>query len=110
MPAARATLQTHLRAAGFSGAVVMIYDDPWTITLPDVPATGTVRDFGVNITPGDPYPHWDFFGNYLGEAPAAYVPGSFGNTRDPVGNPLSESARGFARLRISPGTRYDPYL
>jgi len=109
MPAARATLQTHLRAAGFSGAVVMLFDDPWTITLPDVSATGTVRDFILSITPGDPYPAWDFFGNYLGEQPATAVAGSSGNVRDPAGNPLSESPRGFARLRISPGTRYDPY-
>ena len=101
MPAARATLQTHLRAAGYDGAVVMLHDDPWTILLPDR-AAGFIRPFYLTIDPGDPYPTWDFFENYTGIAQANGISGSSGNVRTPGGAPLIEHATAFARLAYRP--------
>lgn len=97
MPGSRATLQTHLRSAGFDGAVVMLFDDPWSIFLPDL-AAGAMRPFSVTIDPGDPFPTWDFFGNYNGLSPATAANGEFGNVRTPTGAPLVEHGTGFARL------------
>lgn len=112
MPAQRATLQADLRAAGRSGAVVMLYGDVWTITLPDRPAAAPLqRQSEVTFTPGDPYPAWDMFGTYLGEQPVNGFGGTSSNVRPGVGQTqLPEANRQFARLRISPGTRYDPFI
>ncbi len=101
MPAARATLQTHLRNAGYDGAVVMLHDDPWTIVLPDR-AAGFMRPFYLTISPGDPYPTWDFFENYTGLAAADGIGGTSGNVRTPGGAPLIEHATAFARLHFIP--------
>lgn len=112
MPSQRATLQADLRTAGQSGAVVMLYADEWTIFLPDRPAAGPVqRNSITTITPDDPYPAWDIFRTYLGLQSATEVKGTSGNVRASVGaGVLPESNRQFARLKISAGTRYDPYL
>lgn len=98
MPSQRATLQTDLRAAGIAGAVVMLFGDTWTIELPDQIAVGNSRPFDVTISPGDPYPGYDFFGNYVGEAPANLIQGTSGNVRTPTGDPLGESVKAFARV------------
>ena len=108
MPSQRATLQTHLRSAGYAGAVVRLHAGEWEIFIPDLAAPPT-RNGTLVFTPGDPFPTWDFFGNYLGEAPANQVSFEPENTRDPAGNPLQESARQFARFKISAGSRYNPY-
>ena len=98
MPSQRATLQTHLRSAGKSGAVVMLFDDEWSIFLPNRLATGNRRDISVTFTPGDPYPVFDMYGNYQGEAPADSVTGTSGNVRTPTGDPLLEAMKAFARI------------
>lgn len=112
MPAARATLQTDLRAAGQSGAVVMLYGDAWTIDLPDRLAAGNPqRASTATIDPGDPYPSWDFFGTYLGEVPNTNINGTWDNVRAAGGGePLLEGVRQFGRLQITRGGRYDSYL
>lgn len=98
MPSQRATLQTDLRNAGQSGAVVTLYGDEWTIFLPDRSATGNVRDFAITFTPGDPFPFWNFYGEYQGENPDNVVQGTPGNVRTPTGAPLAEALKGFARI------------
>jgi hypothetical protein len=111
MPSQRATLQTDLRAAGESGAVVMLYGDEWTVFLPNRPAASNAqRQSNISITPDDPYPAWDMFGTYLGNQSAAAVGGTSGNVRASGGAALVESLRQFGRLKITAGTRYDPYL
>ena len=102
MPGQRAALQTALRAAGQSGAVVTLYGDPWEINLPNVLAGGTGREFVVTITPDDPWPAWNVMsGAYLGEMGAAGVVGSWSNVRTPAGDPLEEAPLQFASLKIT---------
>lgn len=108
LPGDQATLQADLRTAGLSGAVVMLHDDPWTITLPDRPAVGQERQFALTITPGDPFKQWNLFGVYLGEAPGNDIKGTSGNVRTPSGDPLLEADKQFARMRITRGTRVLP--
>lgn len=110
LPAQAAALQANLRSAGYNGAVVTLYQDPWTISLPNRPAGGRLRDFLVQFTPGDPYPTWDFYGNYVGLSPANTQTGTFDNVRDPFGNPLQEASKQFGRLKITTGSRYNAYL
>jgi hypothetical protein len=102
LPSAKATLQTHLRAAGYTGAVVKLHGDEWTIHLPDVAAGATNRSINADITPADPFPAWDAFLVYQGEAPDNIVVGTSGNVRTPAGAPLLEYPRQFARLRVIP--------
>lgn len=108
MPAQRATLQADLRAAGQSGAVVRLYADKWMITLPNrLAATPTQRQSSLTFTPGDPYPVWDVFGNYLGEAAGDSITGASGNVRPAIESPvILEADKQFARLVINAGTRY----
>jgi len=101
LPGSRATLQTHLRAAGYSGAVVQLLGDEWTIALPNVLASATNRSLIVTINPGDPFPAFDFAGNYVGDAPANMIVGTSGNVRTPAGAPLDEHPRQFARLKFT---------
>jgi hypothetical protein len=108
MPAQRATLQTDLRAAGQSGAVVKLYGDAWTILLPDRPApTPEQRGSIADITPDDPYPEWNFFNTYLGVLPDTAVVGTSGNIRPGGGGGvIPEALKQFARLKITRGTRH----
>lgn len=99
LPGDRALLQSDLRTAGQTGAVVMLYKDPWTIFLPDRSASGLVRDLVLNITPDDPYPAWDGFGNYIGLASSAFVVGSFDNVRSTGLTPLPEAGKCFFRVK-----------
>lgn len=108
MPSQRAALQADLRTAGYTGAVVRLHAGEWEIFIPDLAAPPT-RNASLVFAPSDPFPTWDFFGTYLGEAPANQVSFEAENTRDPAGNPLQESARQFARFKISAGTRFNPY-
>jgi hypothetical protein len=102
MPADRADLQADLRSAGYSGAVVALFDDPWTITLPDVLTTGLIRDFSLIITPGDPFPVWSFDGTPQADNPWTSVDGHFENTRASDGGPIREERqRAFAAMRIT---------
>lgn len=108
MPSQRATLQTDLRTAGFSGAVVMLYDDEWEITLPDV-VCGEARPFALSILPADPHPVWVFYGNPQTDFPQTLIQGTYDNVRTPAGAPLEEDiARKFARFQLDLGARYDP--
>jgi len=101
MPSQRAALQADLRTAGYSGAVVMLYDDPWEIIIPDQAADANFRVFKATISPGDPHPYWNIFGVYQGLNPQTQINGSSGNVRTPEGDPLEESLKQFARLKIT---------
>jgi hypothetical protein len=81
--------------------VVSLIGDEWTVHLPDVLASATNRQIACDITPGDPFPTWDWSGIYVGETPATGVSGTSGNVRTPAGAPLLEYPRQFARLRIT---------
>lgn len=102
LPTQRASLQSALRSSGYSGAVVMLYADSWTMVLPDRLAFGKTRHIFLTVTPEDPFPVWDFYGNYTGENAGNIVTGEFYNLRAPNGSPLSESDKGFARLGFIP--------
>ncbi len=82
--------------------MITLHQDTWTIFIPDHPAVGNVRDVSVTYSPGDPFPFWDFFGAYQGEAPGDSATGSGGNVRTPGGDPLTEAGKGFARLGFVP--------
>ncbi len=101
MPGSRAALQTDLRGNGYTGAVVMLYQDPWEIVLPDLDATAQVRDITLAISPGDPFPDYNGFGAYQGENQAAAKVGVFSNVRDPEGSPLLEAGKCFFRVKRS---------
>ncbi len=102
LPSDVATLQADLRSNGFPGAVVKMWGDEWTITMPNVSTPDNQRFFSGTISPGDPYPYWDAFGVYQGLNSDTYVSGLPSNVRDLDGNPLEENlAKNFARLRIS---------
>lgn len=105
MPSQRAALQADLRSAGYDGSVVMLYGDTWSIHLPDLLISGASRLFTQDITPADPYPVWNFFGDYVGDAQNTMIVGGPENIRDPEGQPLEEAARQFARLVYRKGTR-----
>ncbi len=102
MPGSRATLQTDLRANGYTGAVVMLHQDPWQIFLPDLDEELRVRDITLTITPNDPFPGFDFGGNSIGEQSTTGVAGTPSNTRSPLGAPLREGQRGFFRVNRTP--------
>jgi len=107
MPAAQATLQTDLRAAGYSGAVVKLYDDPWEIFIPDRnTTTQNSRAIQLTITPADPYPYWTMQGVYQGLDQDDTITGTHENIRSAGGQDLVEAAKQFGRLRLVAGTRY----
>lgn len=99
MPGSRATLQTDLRANGYTGAVVMLYADPWEIILPDLAAELRERSIILTISPADPYPVYNFFGAYTGDDPQTDIAGEFSNTRSPLGVPLQEAGKAFFRVK-----------
>jgi hypothetical protein len=111
MPSQQAALQAALRAAGHSGAVVVIYADEWTIFLPNRPAANNAaRQFMLTYTPGDPYPSWDMFGNYQGLAAADARVGTFTNVRPGVGGAqITEANKQFGRMQVTPGPNYQYY-
>lgn len=104
MPSQQAALQAALRSAGYDGAVVVLTQDTWMIVLPDRLTTGMIRQFIVSITPGDPSPVLDMYGNYVGLNSADIVTGSSGHLRDPAGAPLLEAGKQFARMAVTRGT------
>jgi hypothetical protein len=107
MPSQRASLQADLRTAGYDGAVVTLFDDLWEIHLPDV-LCGSNRPFFLTISPSDPHPVWDFFGNPQADYPQTEIKGDHDNVRTPSGDPLNENpVRQFARFAIELGARYD---
>lgn len=99
MPGSRATLQTDLRAAGYTGAVVMLYQDPWQIFIPDQSATAQVRDLVLAITPSDPAAVYNFFGTYTGDDPQATLTSVPSNLRSLALAPLSEAPKAFFRVK-----------
>jgi len=101
MPSQESDLQADLRTAGVDGAVVRLYGDQWTIDIPDWLTSGLSRSLVLFLDPGDPYPAYDLQGNYIGENPDNSVVGTFGNVRDPMGDPIREELqRAFAVMRI----------
>ena len=107
MPAAQATLQTDLRAAGYSGAVVKLFEDPWEITIPNRTTTTTQsRAIQLTITPGDPYPDYNMMGTYLGLNQDNLIYGTFDNIHSAGGVDRVEADKQFARLQLLAGTRY----
>jgi len=104
MPSQQAALQTALRNAGYSGAVVMLHGYEWMISIPDRPAYLNVRDFNLTIDPGDPYPYWNMYKEYLGLLPDNVVAGDHTNIRAMDGIQLSEAKKSFARVGIIPPT------
>jgi hypothetical protein len=111
MPAAAATLQADLRAAGQSGAVVRLYGDSWTVFLPNRPAANNLaRQLQVDFDPGDPYPSWNMFGTYEGLMPDNFVTGTSGNVRPGVGGAqIPEANKQFGRMQVTPGPNYQYY-
>lgn len=102
LPADAADLQADLVTAGYTGAVVQLRNDPWSIQVPDVAAAGQNRTIGVTVDPGDPFPIWDSLsGSYLGLAPDTGITGTYSNVRTPGGAQLLEDRRQFARLRVT---------
>ncbi len=102
MPGQKDDLQSDLRTAGLSGAVVTLHDDQWVIFLPDVLTTGYNRIVLVTFDPGDPFPVWDFAGAPQPDAPANAVQGEVSNIRNAEGGTLREEIqRAFAAMRIT---------
>ena len=97
-----ARLQADLRSAGQSGAVIMLHADTWSIVIPDLLTTAKNRGFVVSVTPGDPFPVWNFYKEYVGLNPADTVVGMSYDVRNPSGGNLLELKSQFARLRITP--------
>lgn len=106
IPAAAATLQADLRTAGLTGATIRLFDDSWTILIPDHPAVGEAqRQFHFTFTPDDPHPSWDLFGVSEGDVPDNFVTSTFDNVRPGAGDPIiPEAEKQFARLVIQDGT------
>jgi hypothetical protein len=102
MPQQQAALQTALRNAGYSGAVVSLHGDDWAVSIPNRPGYGNSRDFSLTIDPGDPYPAWNMYKEYLGLLPDNVVAGTFSNVRAMDGIPLFEAGKAFARIGIIP--------
>jgi len=104
MPSQQAALQTALTSAlggdTNNRVVILLHKDAWTLTLPDLPTTGNVRDIIVSYDPGDPYPTWNMYGEYQGFSAASAKSGDPSNVRDPLGNPLDEAGRAFARMGL----------
>lgn len=97
MPSQRAALQADLRAAGQSGAVVKLYGDEWSITLPDrTAATSVARNLTITITPDDPHPAWNSLGTYLGNVSDNTVTGTSTNISH-SGELTSEADKQFFR-------------
>jgi len=106
MPGDQAALQTDLRAAGFSGAVVKLYGNPWEIFIPDRLTTDqNSRDIRLTISPDDPFPYWTMQGVYQGLDPDNQVTGTAENLRA-SGIVKDEADKQFARLLIHPGLRW----
>jgi hypothetical protein len=97
LPADAADLQADLRTAGYSGAVVKLFDDEWSVFLPNLLA-GDSRPYDITFSPGDPFPFWNMFKIYQGLNPDDDFKGSHENLRTPGGAPLTEHAKAFARL------------
>jgi len=109
MPSQVTNLQAALVAAGYPYASARVYGDEWTIFIPDRSTTLNERRIQVIISPADPYTYQGMFGT--GTDPGNIVSGTSGNVRATTGlAPLSEADKQFARLKITPGTRYDPFL
>jgi hypothetical protein len=101
MPSQRTELQSDLVAAGYSGVVVSLHADAWTIFIPNVSTSGYFRDYSIQFQPGDPFPVWDTFGNQMANNPGDVENGQPVNVRSPLGTPLREEMRAFAAVRIT---------
>ena len=108
MPSQAANLQAALVAAGYPYAGVSVYADAWTIFIPNRSTVFVQRDFTATITPADPYTYQDT--NGTGTDSGNGVSGTSGNVRATTGlTPRTEAGKQFARLKITPGSRYDPW-
>ena len=98
IPDDAAQLQTDLQANYSANARVTLYAGEWHIMIPDIVATGQQRSSLATISPADPYPVYNMFEEYQGDAPGNTVQGTSDNVRAPTGAPLRETTKQFARL------------
>jgi hypothetical protein len=98
-----AQMQADIRALGWTGAIVTgSTATNWTISIPTVNYTSYSQSSYVGFPT---YLVADMFGEL--NQPVSNLTLS-GNLVDAAGTPIFQKA--FARLKISAGTRYDPYL
>lgn len=103
MPTDAAQLQTDLIEAGWAGTVVEADDDThWSVTVPNVDFTELYQDSRI-YWPAYLVP--DIYGNLVNISDSNYFSGSY---VDESGVAIHDKA--FARLKLSAGPRYDPYL
>ncbi len=108
MPAQAATLKAALVAAGYPYANVRCYADEWTIFIPNRDTVFNNRQLTATITPADSFTYVGLMGT--GTDAGDTILGTSGNVRATTGlAPLEEATKQFARLKISPGSRYDPW-
>lgn len=109
VPSQIPNLQADLIAAGYPYIGVRAYGDEWTIFIADLSTTFSNRRFIATISPADAQTYQGIFGN--GYDPGNLVEGTFSNVRANTGlAPLTEASKQFARLGITPGTRYSEFV
>lgn len=98
-----ARLQADIRTAGFAGAVVTGTTAlNWTISIPSVNYTSYSQNSWVGF-PG--FLTANIFGEVVNLVDKAIASGTFVD-----GDGVAIFRKAFARLKITAGTRYDPYL
>jgi hypothetical protein len=103
MPADAARMQADILARGWTGATVEASSSTvWRIIIPTVNFTSYSQRSKL-FWPAYLVP--DIFGNLTNQVDGESFAGSFVNA---AGTPIF--TRAFARLKITAGTRYDPYL
>lgn len=102
MPGDAARLQTDLLAAGWTGATVTASAATvWTITIPSINYSSYAQISRVG------WPAYTFT-DALGNVTTIDGRGFDGSFVDPAGTPIYP--RAFGRLKITGGSRYNPYL
>lgn len=102
MPGAAAQLQTDLRAAGWTGATVTASAATvWNLSIPAVNFTSYAQ--GSNVG----WPAYEVVDVLSGELLTISGRDFTGSFIDAAGTPIYPKA--FGRLKISSGSRYDPY-
>ena len=98
IPSGASLLEQDLHDAGYPGARVSLHAGEWEISIYDIVAQGGFRPFTARVDPPDPFPVYDLFGVYTGDAPGDTVAGESRNVRTPAGAALVERPSQFARL------------
>lgn len=103
MPTDAAQLQADLIAAGWTGSVVQATDDThWSVTIPDVDYSAFQQESRIFWPP---YLVPDMYGNLVNTVQSSIF---VGGMVDESGVTIHDKA--FARLKLSAGPRYDPFL